>query len=158
VSDINWGIIFLVGATLSLLEVMRDVGAFDLLVRGLAVVVPAGASPVVVVGVVFAVAVLVRGTFSSVSASFVILFPIVLEALAPLGLTPLYLSLGLTTILMAATFLPFNNPVVLVAYERGPLNAREVFGLGMITLALGALVVAFGWTVYWPWVDRVVAR
>ncbi|WP_338739648.1 SLC13 family permease [Haloplanus salilacus] len=157
VSDINWGIIFLVGAMLSLLKVMRDVGAFDLLVDGLAVVVPAGASPVVVVGVVFGIAVLVRGTFSSVSASFVVLFPIVLEALSGLGLTPLYVSFALTTILMAATFLPFNNPVVLVAYERGPLDAREVFGLGLVTLALGVLVVAFGWTVYWPWVDRVVA-
>jgi anion transporter len=157
VSDINWGIVFLVGAMLSLLEVMRDVGAFDLLVEALSVAVPHGASPVVVVGVVFGIAVLVRGTFSSVSASFVVLFPIVLEALSGLGLTPLYVSFALTTILMSATFLPFNNPVVLVAYERGPLDAREVFGLGMVTLAVGVLVVAFGWAVYWPWVDRVVA-
>ena len=157
VSDINWGIVFLVGAMLSLLDVMRTVGAFDLLVDGLALAVPGGASPVVVVGTVFGIAVLVRGTFSSVSASFVVLFPIVLEGLSGLGLTPLYVSFALTTVLMSATFLPFNNPVVLVAYERGPLDAREVFVLGMLTLCFGSLVVVFGWTVYWPLVDRLVA-
>jgi anion transporter len=157
VRAINWGIIFLVGAMLSLLDVMRDVGAFDLVVEAFGVVVPAGAPDAVVVAAVFAVAVLVRATFSSVSASFVVLFPVVLEGLAATDVTPLYVSFGLTTILMTATFLPFNNPAVLVAYERGPLDAGQVFRLGLLTLGFGVLVVALGWTVYWPLVDRLVA-
>jgi len=157
VRAINWGIIFLVGAMLSLLDVMRGVGAFDLVVEAFGVVVPVGAPDAVVVAVVFAVAVLVRGTFSSVSASFVVLFPVVLEGLAATDVTPLYVSFGLTTILMAATFLPFNNPAVLVAYERGPLDAADVFRLGLLTLSCAVLVVVLGWTVYWPFVDGVVA-
>jgi len=157
VRAINWGIIFLVGAMLSLLDVMRTVGAFDLVVEAFGVVVPPGAPDAVVVAAVFAVAVLVRGTFSSVSASFVVLFPVVLEGLSTTDVAPLYVSFGLTTILMAATFLPFNNPAVLVAYDRGPLDAADVFRLGMLTLAVAVLVVVFGWTVYWPFVDGAVS-
>jgi sodium-dependent dicarboxylate transporter 2/3/5 len=156
VRAINWGIVFLVGAMLSLLDVMRTVGAFDLVVEAFGVVVPPGAPDAVVVAAVFAVAVLVRGTFSSVSASFVVLFPVVLEGLSTTGVTPLYVSFGLTTILMAATFLPFNNPAVLVAYDRGPLDATDVFRLGLLTLAVAVVVVVLGWTVYWPFVDSVV--
>jgi anion transporter len=157
VRAINWGIVFLVGAMLSLLDVMRTVGAFDLVVEAFGVVVPPGAPDAVVVAAVFAVAVLVRGTFSSVSASFVVLFPIVLEGLSTTDVTPLYVSFGLTTILMAATFLPFNNPAVLVAYDRGPLDATDVFRLGLLTLAVAVVVVVLSWTVYWPFVDSVVA-
>jgi di/tricarboxylate transporter len=156
VRAINWGIVFLVGAMLSLLDVMRTVGAFDLVVEAFGVVVPPGAPDAVVVAAVFAVAVLVRGTFSSVSASFVVLFPVVLEGLSTTGVTPLYVSFGLTTILMAATFLPFNNPAVLVAYDRGPLDATDVFRLGLLTLAVAVVVVVLSWTVYWPFVDGVV--
>jgi di/tricarboxylate transporter len=157
VRAINWGIVFLVGAMLSLLDVMRAVGAFDLVAEAFGVVVPSGAPDAVVVAAVFAVAVLVRGTFSSVSASFVVLFPVVLEGLSTTDVTPLYVSFGLTTILMAATFLPFNNPAVLVAYDRGPLDATDVFRLGLLTLTVAVGVVVLSWTVYWPFVDRAVA-
>ncbi len=154
--EISWGIVFLIGAMLSILEVMEAVDAFDPVVGALAVGLPMGAPTAVTVGILLSAAVVVRVAFSSVSASFIVLFPIVLEFGRLLGVESLYLAFALAMVLMTATALPFNNPTVLIAYERGPLTVREVFALGMVTLAAGFLVAGVSWAVYWPAVDLLV--
>lgn len=155
VRSINWGIIFLLGAMLSLLEVMQGLNAFDFLVTELASVLPLYAPTAVVLFLLFGVAVLVRTAFSSVSASFLVMFPILLEFTTLISVNPLYLSFGLAMLLMSGTFLPFNNPTVLIAYEEGPLTTTEVALLGLLTLAFAFVVVALSWALYWPFVDAV---
>lgn len=154
--QISWGIVFLIGAMLSILEVMEAVDAFDPVVGALAAGLPTGASTVLTVGLLLSAAVVVRSAFSTVSASFIILFPIVLEFGRLLGVETLHLGFALAIVLMTATVLPVNNPTVLIAYERGPLSVREVFALGMATLAAGFLVAGVSWAVYWPAVDVLV--
>ncbi|SFT03133.1 SLC13 family permease [Halostagnicola kamekurae] len=155
IRNINWGVIFLIGAMLSLLNVMQDLNAFDFLVISLASFLPMDASTSVVLFLLFLVAVLIRTAFSSVSASFLVMFPILLEFASLLEIKPLYLSFGLSILLMSGTFLPFNNPTVLIAYEKGPLTTAEVALLGAFTLTFGFVVVALSWTIYWPLVDAV---
>lgn len=155
VRSINWGIIFLIGTMLSLLEVMQDLNAFDFLVTGLASVLPLSAPTAIVFFLLFGVAVLIRTAFSSVSAAFLVMFPILLEFAMLLSVNPLYLSFGLVIILMSGSFLPFNTPTVLIAYEEGPLTTTEVALLGLLTLAFAFVIVALSWTLYWPFVDAV---
>lgn len=157
VRDLSWGIIFLVGAMLSLLDVMRDLSAFDLVVDVLFAGVPGLQSGLATLFVLFGFAVLIRGTFSSVSASLLLLLPILLEFAPILGLNPLYVSLSLPFVLGAAVFLPFNQPTVLIAYERGPLELSEIHALGLMTTVYGFLVAALCWLLYWPFLDGLIA-
>ncbi|ELY97079.1 SLC13 family permease [Natrialba asiatica] len=155
VRSINWGIIFLIGTMLSLLEVMQDLNAFDFLISGLASVLPLGAPTAVVLLMLFFVAIFVRTAFSSVSAAFLVMFPILLEFATLLEVNQLYLSFGLAILLMSTTLLPFNNATVLISYEQGPLTMRDVAVLGLLTLAFAFVIVALSWTLYWPFVDAV---
>jgi len=153
VRDISWGIVFLLGTMLSLLNVMQTVDAFDLIIATLTSVLPMQAYQPVVLLVLFVAAVLVRGVFSSIAASYIILFPILLEFVRLIDANPLYFALGLAIILMCTTFLPFNIPTVLIAYESGPLRLRDVLLLGLVTMLLGFSIVALSWAVYWPLLD-----
>lgn len=157
VRTISWEVIFLVGTMLSLIRVVRDVNAFEVVLDTVGVGVSAQMPTVTVLLLVLLVATLVRALFSSIAASFIVLLPILLELTSTVDVNPLYLSFGLAIILMSTTFLPFNNPTVMVAYERGPLRNTEVFVLGVLTLLLSIVVVSLSWIVYWPFVDSVVA-
>lgn len=156
--DINWGVVFLFGTMLSILEVMNDLDGLELLVDLLFAGVPAGVHPAVLVALLFAGSVLVRSLFSSVAATILILLPVQLEVVASVGIEGLYLSFGLLLILVSTTLLPFNISTALLAYERGPLSGREVFLLGLTTVGIGAMVIVGSWLLYWPMIDVVVGR
>ena len=156
IGDISWGIVFLMGAMLSLLQVMRDVGAFDLVIDFLFSSVPVFQAGLATIFVVFLFAVGIRSTLSSVSAALILLLPVLLEFASLLGVNQLYVALSLPIVLGSAVFLPFNIPTVLIAYERGPLTRAEVLFLGLMTLTVGFLTTTFGWLVYWPTVERLL--
>ena len=157
IRSINWGIIFLLGTMLSLLDAMRAMGAFDLIINLLTSVLPMEASQPVILVILFVAAILVRGVFSSIGAAYIILFPILLEFVLLIGANPLYFALALPIVLMSTTFLPFNIPTVLISYERGPLDIREVFFLGLLTMVLGGGIAVLSWGFYWPLVDGISA-
>lgn len=154
--NIGWGIVFLIGAMLSLLDVMQRTGALDVIIDLLFTGIPVEALGMGVVVVLLAFSILVRGAFSGVSAAIVILLPILLEFASMLGMNRLYTSLGLLIILATVTFHPFNQPTILLAYEAGPLTLREVVLLGVVTFCVGMAVVIVSWTVYWPIADQLV--
>jgi anion transporter len=157
ISDISWGIVFLLGAMLSLLDVMRSVDALDRIVDAMVFVVPSDGPTVVAFAAVFGVAIGVRAAFSSSAATFVVLFPIVLEFAEAFGFDPLFTALGLMVVMMTTVPFPFNLAPVLVAYDEGPLSLTEVFGLGLLTLSLAVVVVVGSWAVYWPFVDGLLS-
>jgi anion transporter len=156
IASVNWGIVFLMGAMLSLLDVMQELGAFEVVIDAMSSSATVFQAGLVTMFVLFCFAVLVRSCFASVSAALVLLLPVLLEFASALELDQLYVSLSLPIILGAAVFVPFNVPTVLIAYERGPLTRTEVVGLGMMTLVLAFLVVGFGWFVYWPTLEGVL--
>lgn len=155
IASINWGIVFLIGAMLSLLDVLRDLGAFDVIIDVLFSNALASQTVLVTTFVLFCFAIVIRSFFASVSAALILLLPVLLEFATVLGLNRLYVALSLPIVLCGAVFLPFNAPTVLITYERGPLTRREVLSLGVMTLLFAFLVVAFGWFVYWPALDSV---
>lgn len=156
IRDISWGIVLLMGAMLSLLDVLRDLGAFDLLADVLFSRAPLFQVGLATMFVLFLFAVGVRSAFSSVSAALLLLLPILLEFATVLDVNRLYVSLSLPIVLGATVVLPFNVPTVLVAYERGPLTRSEVVRLGALTLAIGFLTVALCWFAYWPALEGAV--
>lgn len=156
IRDISWGIVLLMGAMLSLLNVMQDLGAFALLSDVLFSRAPLFQVGLATMFVLFLFAVGVRSAFSSVSAALLLLLPILLEFATVLDVNRLYVSLSLPIVLGATVVLPFNVPTVLVAYERGPLTRSEVVRLGALTLAIGFLTVALCWFAYWPALEGVV--
>lgn len=157
VEEVSWGVVFLMGAMLSLLSVMEAVGALDLLIDTLLAVIPTAGPTVFAAVVLFGVAVLIRGTFSSSSVAIVILLPILFEFAPAIGLEPLYVALTLALLFNATVLLPFNIPPVVIAQEAGPLTVREIVLLGLMTLSIVGLVVGLSWTFYWPLVDDLVA-
>ena len=156
IRNVNWGIILLLGTMLSLLEAMERVNALDRIIETMVVLIPADGPSVLSFAIVIVIAVLIRGTFSSSSAAMVVLFPLVLEFAVRFGFDPLFTAFGVMMLLMVTVFLPFNLPTVLVAYDDGPLTIPEVFGLGLLTLGMTAMVVIGSWLIYWPTIDAVV--
>ncbi|MFW6323070.1 MAG: hypothetical protein ACOC02_05545, partial [Guyparkeria sp.] len=79
IRSISWGIVFLLGAMLSLIDVMESLNAFDPVVGILASALPMQAPRAIVLALLLVAAAIIRGAFSSISAAYIVLFPILLE-------------------------------------------------------------------------------
>ena len=151
VADVSWGILFLIGAMFSILEVMESTGTLELLVSTITVYIPFGAmASWQVVATLLFLAAVIRSFFSTASAAIIIVLPIVLEFGAALGVNQLYLALSVLLLVGSTTFLPFNTTSVLLSFDHGPLTNRDVFIFGVVTMCFSAVVIVFSWLVYWP--------
>lgn len=151
IAEINWGVIFLIGAMLSILHVMETTGAIEVIVDLLTRYVPfAALAHWQVVAALLGIAVGVRVLFSTGSAAIVVALPIVLEFGGIFGVDRLFLALAVLLVVGSTTLLPFNTTAVLVSMDRGPLSHRDVAAFGLLTMGLSLAVVAVSWLVYWP--------
>ncbi len=151
VSEVSWGILFLIGAMFSILEVMESTGTLDFVIELLIETIPFGTmAPWLVVGTLLTLAVLIRVWFSTASAAIVVALPIIMEFGAVLGIDQLSLALSVLILVGSTTFFPFNTTSVLLSYDRGPLDLGEVFGFGLVTMVLGLAVIVLSWQFYWP--------
>jgi anion transporter len=151
IAEVSWGIIFLIGAMLSILDVMEATGAITVIVDGLTRVIPFGTlAHWQVVAALLAIAVGIRVLFSTGSAAIVVALPIVLEFGRAFGVDRLYLALSVLLVVGSTTMLPFNTTAVLVSMDRGPLSHRDVAAFGFLTMLLSLGVVVASWLIYWP--------
>ncbi|ADB60304.1 sodium/sulphate symporter [Haloterrigena turkmenica DSM 5511] len=151
IAGVNWGIIFLVGAMLSILDVLETTGAIVAIVDALTRWIPfAALAQWQLVAVLIALAVGIRILFSTGSAAIVVALPIVLELAAVFDVNRLYLALTVLLVVGSTTILPFNTTAVLVSMDRGPLSHRDVASFGLVTMMLAVGVAAASWLVYWP--------
>ncbi|ELY99618.1 sodium/sulfate symporter [Natrialba aegyptia DSM 13077] len=151
IAAVNWGIIFLIGAMLSILDVMDATGAIraviDVLMRWVPFELLAHWQ---IVAVLVAIAVWIRILFSTGSAAIVVALPIVLEFADAFGIDQLSLALTVLLVVGSTTILPFNTTAVLVSMDRGPLSHRDIASFGIVTMGLSFGVAALSWLVYWP--------
>ncbi|ELY63098.1 SLC13 family permease [Natrinema versiforme] len=151
IAAVNWGIIFLIGAMLSILDVLDTTGAIEAVIDVLTRWVP---FELLVhwqmIAVLVAIAVGIRVMFSTGSAAIVVALPIVLEFADAFGIDQLPLALTVLLVVGSTTILPFNTTAVLVSMDRGPLSHRDVASFGIVTMVLSAGVAALSWLVYWP--------
>ncbi|AGB31797.1 sodium/sulfate symporter [Natrinema pellirubrum DSM 15624] len=151
IADVNWGIIFLIGAMLSILDAMNATGAITAVVDALTRLIPfAALSNWQIAAVLIALAVAIRVLFSTGSAAIVVALPIVLEFASSFGIDRLPLALTVLLVVGSTTILPFNTTAVLVSMDRGPLSHRDIAAFGLVTMALSIAVAALSWLVYWP--------
>lgn len=156
IKDVSWGILFVIGAMFSILEVMEETGTLDAIIGAITSVVPfAAMNAWQTVAALLALAVLIRVWFSTASAAIIVTLPIVLQFGSVLGVTELYLALSILLIVGATTFLPFNTTSVLLSFDEGPLTTRDVFFFGLITMIYALLVIVFSWLLYWPFVTGI---
>lgn len=151
VRETSWGILFVVGSMLSILNVMERTGALAHLVRAISAVVPfemlTGWQSV---AALLGLAVLIRAVFSTGSAALLVILPLSLRFASRLGIDRLYLSLSVLLVVGSTTVFPFNTTSVLLSFDRGPLALTDVTLFGIVTMLLSLVVVALAWTVYWP--------
>ncbi|GGM76787.1 anion transporter [Halarchaeum rubridurum] len=150
-TDVNWGILFLVGTMFSLLDRLEATSAFDYAVGALTAIVPFHTlSHWEGVVVLLAFAVSVRIVFSTGSAALLVVLPVVLRVGASVGIAPVPLALASVLLVGATTVFPFNTTAVLVAMTRGPIESVDVLRFGLVTAVSAAVVVALSWLFYWP--------
>lgn len=151
IAEVSWGILFLIGAMFSILEVMQSTGALDVVVNSLLGFIPFGAfNTWQSVGALLALAVVLRVFFSTASAAIVVVLPIILEFGEVLGIDQLFLAFSVLMIIGSTTFLPFNTTAVLLSFDRGPLTSRDVFAFSLVTMAYSILIIVLSWVLYWP--------
>lgn len=155
-NDISWGVVFLIGAMLSILEVKEELGGFDIVIDILFSGLPVGLPVAGLVAILLGFSLLVRMIFSSVAAALLILIPVLVEFASATPVNEFYLSLSLLLLLVSCAVLPFQVSTTLLAYEYGPLTMREVFLFGVLTLTAAVMTVAVSWIVFWPLVDVTV--
>lgn len=154
IKEVSWGILFVIGAMFSLLEVMDETEALEFIVDVLAALIPfASLNAWQTVGALLVLAMAIRIMFSTASAAIVVALPIVLEFGRVFGVDLLYLSLSVMITIGATTFLPFNTTSVLVSFDRGPLDVQDVFRFGLVTMLYALVVIVLSWLFYWPLVD-----
>ena len=151
VRSISWGVLFVIGAMFSILEVMQTEGTLVFVVERITEVLPfATMSTWQVVATLLLVTAVVRTMFSTASAAVIIILPIMIEFAESLALDPLFMGFSVMFLIGATTFLPFNTTAVLLSHDRGPLSISEVFRFGMVTAVLAVAVLIIAWVGYWP--------
>lgn len=151
VRSVSWGVIFVIGAMFSILEVMQAQGTLVFVVERITQLLPfAMMSTWQVVATLLLVTAIVRTMFSTASAAVIIILPIMIEFAETLALDPLFMGFSVMFLIGATTFLPFNTTAVLLSHDRGPLSIPEVFRFGVVTAALAVVVLVVAWVGYWP--------
>ena len=154
IAETSWGIIFLIGAMLSILNALQATGAIELVIDVLTRLIPfAALTNWQLVAVLVGLAVGIRVLFSTGSAAIVVTLPIVLELAAAFEINRLFLALTVLLVVGSTTILPFNTTAVLVSMDQGPLSNRDVAAFGLVTMGLAVAVAALSWLVYWPLVS-----
>lgn len=153
VREVSWGILFLIGAMFSILNVMETSDTLVYVVDGITQYIPFSLLPTwQAVASLLLLATCIRVFFSTASAAIIIVLPIILEFGEVVGANLLYLALSVLIVIGSTTFLPFNTTAVLLSFDRGPLTNREVFGFGFVTMCLSTVVIVLSWLFYWPFV------
>ncbi|AFO57578.2 sodium/sulfate symporter [Natrinema sp. J7-2] len=154
IAETSWGIIFLIGAMLSILDALQATGAIELVIGVLTRLIPfAALTDWQLVAVLVGLAVGIRTLFSTGSAAIVVTLPIILELAAAFEINRLFLALTVLLVVGSTTILPFNTTAVLVSMDQGPLSNRDIATFGLVTMALAVVVAALSWMIYWPLVS-----
>ncbi|HUI94275.1 MAG TPA: SLC13 family permease [Xanthobacteraceae bacterium] len=148
---LSWGLILSVAASLSLAAAMTQSGAAAYLSRHVvdALAGFAGRPPVLVVGLVVAVA-LVHLAITNLAACIALLIPVAATIADRAALNPVVCGLIVAMVVDAVILYPIQTATNLLAYEAGYYAAADVRRFGLAMLALSAVVVLAA-VPYWAW-------
>ncbi len=150
-SGVNWGVILLYGAAISLGLQMKETGAAQWVAEGfLAFLTPFGADHGF--GLWAAVSVLTTGVTNTMSngAAVAVLGPIVLNAAAVAGESPIIIGY-VTAISSSFAYLTVvGTPACTIVYASGYLKATDFLKVGWKMAIASTVIMLVAAKVYWP--------
>lgn len=150
-SGVNWGVVWLYAATISLGVQMQNTGAAEWVSTSfLSVLGPLHADhgmPLVAANAVLTT--LVTNTMSA-GAAVAVLGPISLRTAEIAGENPL--TLGYITAISSsfAYFTPAAHPAFMIVYASGYLKAKDFLKVGIRMAAMSMIVLLLASAIYWP--------
>lgn len=150
-SGVNWGVVLLYGAAISLGVQMKDTGAAQWVAESfLALLAPIGADSGF--GLWAAVSVLTTAVTNTMSngAAVAVLGPIVLKTALVAGESPILIGF-ITAVSSAFAYLTVvGTPACTIVYASGYLKTTDFLTVGWRMAVLSTIVMLFMAAVYWP--------
>lgn len=142
---IDWPVIVLFGGGMCLGALMISSGLATALGKALAVYVPAGGSPLLVM--IFCLLAIAVSEVTSNTASANIIVPVVIAVTAQVGGNAVELGLAATVACTYGFMLPVSTPTNAMAYSTGYVTQRQMIRYGVVLDVVGAAMLSlwFGW-------------
>ncbi len=157
IKDVNWGILFLIGSMLSLIEALESTGAFDWIIRVISAVIPFSIiDPWLILGLIVCFMIVSRLLFPNGSTCLIVVMPIIINFAEIYNLNVLYTSFATVLIIGSTVLLPLNIPPALLASNKGHVSTRNVFAYGIVTMVISVISVTIAWNVYWPIAELLI--
>ncbi len=150
-SGVNWGVVLLYAAAISLGVEMKETGAAQWVAESfLALLAPLGADQGI--GLWAAVSVLTTGVTNTMSngAAVAVLGPIVLKLAVAAQESPIVIGF-ITAVSSAFAYLTvIGTPACTIVYSSGYLKASDFLAVGWKMAIMSTLVMLAGAAIYWP--------
>ena len=150
-SGVNWGVVLLYGAAISLGILMKDTGAAKWVAESfLAMLKPLGVDSGV--PLMAAVSVLTTGVTNTMSngAAVAVLGPITLDMAKSAGENPLIIGF-ITAVSSAFAYLTvIGTPACTIVYSSGYLKTTDFLRVGYRMVVMSTIVLLLAATLYWP--------
>jgi anion transporter len=148
---LSWGIIFSIGAALSLSAAMTRSGAAAFLSRSVVAHVAGLANEPTLLVIALIVAVtIIHLAITNLAACIALLIPVAATIAERAALNPVVCGLIVTIVVDAVILYPIQTATNLLAYETGYYGAADVrrLGIGMLLLTITVILLAIP---YWGW-------
>jgi solute carrier family 13 (sodium-dependent dicarboxylate transporter), member 2/3/5 len=147
---LSWGLVFTVGASLSLAEAVIRSGAADWIAQTFLLSLTALPSrPLVLLGCLIVSATVVHIAITNLAACIALLVPITMTVGKTAGVNPIVCALVVTVVIDSVILYPVQTASNLLAYESGYFGPGDVARFGSTMLIL-TLLVSLGVAVpYW---------
>ena len=148
-SSVNWPIILLFGASISMAASLQSSGIVDWL--GVNVFSRFGGLSVVLIAyLAVAVTVLVRLGMSNMTGAVATLLPLLITVAKGIGINPVWLGMICVMSSCVACFFPAQSANCLFSYGFGFYNNRDLLRFGLLLFPLFATVLVLFSLFYWP--------
>ncbi|MCF6321361.1 MAG: DASS family sodium-coupled anion symporter [Rhizobiaceae bacterium] len=155
-SGVNWGVVLLYAAAISLGVQMKDTGAAQWVAENfLTLLVPFGADAGI--GLWAAVSVLTTVVTNTMSngAAVAVLGPIVLNLAEVSGESPIIIGF-ITAVSSAFAYLTVvGTPACTIVYASGYLKTTDFLKVGWRMVIISTVVMLFAARLYWPWLEAL---
>ncbi len=156
-SGVNWGVVLLYGAAISLGVQMKDTGAAEWVAQNfLDLLTPLGADHGI--GLWTAVSLLTTGVTNTMSngAAVAVLGPIVLKLAEVAGESPIILGF-ITAVSSAFAYLTVvGTPACTIVYASGYLKTTDFLKVGWRMVVMSTIIMLAGAWAYWPWLGTIL--
>ncbi len=150
-TGVNWGVVLVYGAAISLGEAMKDTGAAEWVANGtLSQLAAIGLAAPLALLAVFAGVTLLFTNIMSAGATVAVLAPILLSMAQRAGLHPVIAGFVIALSSAYAYLTVFGTPASTIVYGTGHLRTTDFLRLGWRMAIVSTAIVLLMAALYWP--------